>query len=146
MFSIIKKYPSKSVFKPYSLTRRSRQMHLSPLFLSSQLLHWKTLVLLVARFTISILSRNQAGRNPLLSCSIRTLCNSPKSSISIWNLSVWLRSKRSLKLCCSARLPLSPLDPNMVMETLALVPAPNTSPVNTMISYLIGARFLTTDT
>ncbi|TNN59105.1 hypothetical protein EYF80_030639 [Liparis tanakae] len=77
---------------------------------------------------------------PLLSCSTLTLSSSPRSSISRTKRSVRPRSKRLRHFCRRWRLPESPLAPKMLMKTLASVPAPFTSPVMTMISYLTGTR------
>lgn len=66
--------------------------------------------------------------------------HSPKSSTSIWNVSVCFLSNKFRKDFLRGRLPVSPLLPKMVMNTFAFVPAPLSSPVTTTTSYLTGTR------
>ncbi|KAK2194036.1 hypothetical protein NP493_3g06031 [Ridgeia piscesae] len=89
-------------------------------------------------------SSSQAAPKPLLSCSICSLTSSPRSMASMTNLSVRLRSNKSRPFCCSCLLPVSPWVPYRMMKTLASVPAPRTSPVTTITSYLTVPKSKTT--
>lgn len=94
----------------------------------------------LAVFVISILLRSQPGLSPELSCSTHTRSRSPMSSSSRINRFVWPRSNRFRNFWQSCLRPESPLEPKMVMKTLASVPAPFSSPVITMASYFTGTR------
>lgn len=112
----------------------------SALLLSNHFPQRKMVVTPLAVLVTSTRSSSQPGFTPVLSCSSRTFCSSPMSNISSRNLSVRPRSKRLRNFWRSWRRPESPLEPWMVMKTLASVPAPFSSPVMTMISYLTGTR------
>ena len=108
---------------------------LSPFFLSIHSLQLKFHTSCVFWSVIVTLSQCQLAPTPLLSCSIMILDTPPRLLHSRSKVEVTFRSNKFSPAFTRARLPVSPVLPNMVMKTLASVPAPNLSPVSTLTRY-----------